>query len=191
MEVEETVRKYTRNERYTYRDYVTWDDENRCELIDGKVFLMSAPSVQHQRIVRKLLRQIDTFLDGKSCEVFFAPFDVCLNAKGDDDDTVVQPDLLVVCNKSILDAKRCNGTPDMVIEVISPSTSRHDRIKKLNTYLRAGVREYWIVDPEDKTVAAHTLENGKYVISAFDDTEIIPAAVLEGCHIKLTDVFAD
>jgi Uma2 family endonuclease len=102
----------------------------------------------------------------------------------------VQPDLLVICDKSVLDEKRCNGAPDMVIEVTSPSTSRHDRMKKLNKYLQAGVREYWIAEPEDRIVIVNTLENGKYVISAYDDTDTISVNILDGCKISLPDVFA-
>ena len=191
MEVNETARKFERNERYTYADYASWDDESRYELIDGKAYLMSSPTVSHQRIIIKMLRQLANFLDGKQCEVFVAPLDVCLNAKGDGDDTVVQPDLIVVCDKSKIEKNRCNGAPDLIIEVTSPSTSRHDRITKLNKYLQAGVREYWIADTDDKAVTVHTLENGRYVISAFEGSETISVNVLDGCKIVLPDVFAE
>jgi len=190
MEVNETARKFKRDERYTYADYASWDEENRYELIDGEVFLMSAPSVAHQRVLRELFVQLANFLEEKSCEVFVAPLDVCLNAKGDDDDMVVQPDLIVICDRSILDNKRCNGAPDLIIEIVSPSTSKHDRFTKLNKYLKAGVREYWIVDPDDKGVTVHVHENGKYVINAYQDTETISVNILDGCHIVLPEVFA-
>ena len=191
MEVEETAKKYAQHMHYTYADYASWDDENRYELIDGEVFMMSAPSVTHQRIVREIMLQLAAFLSGKPCEVLAAPLDVCLNAKGDDDDTVVQPDIIVVCEQSKLDKKRCNGAPDLVIEVVSPSTSRHDRIRKLNKYLQAGVREFWIADPDDKSVTTHILEDGKYVVNAYEDAETVPVSVLEGCAISLPEVFAD
>ena len=197
MEVEETASKYAQHaqhaqdKHYTYADYASWDDENRYELIDGEVFMMSAPSVMHQRIVGRFLMQIATVLDRKRCEPFIAPLDVCLNAKGDDDDTVVQPDIIVVCEQSKLDEKRCNGAPDLVIEVVSPSTSRHDRIRKLNKYLQAGVREFWIADPDDKSVTTHILEDGKYVVNAYEDAESVTVSVLEGCEISLPEVFAD
>ena len=194
MEVEETARKYERAERpgrYTYADYASWDDENRYELIDGVAFIMSAPSTVHQRILTEMLRQLANFLYGKQCEVFIAPFDVCLNARGDDDDTVVQPDILVICDDSKLDKKRCNGAPDLVIEIVSPSSSRHDRFKKLNKYLYAGVREYWIVDPDDKILTVHVLEDSKYVIGAYGSDDSVPVNVLEGCEINLSEVFAD
>ena len=191
MEVEETARKYAQSKRYTYADYASWDDENRYELIDGVVYMMSAPSVLHQRISRNLFRQLDAFLEGKPCEAFYAPLDVCLNAMGDDDDTVVQPDIVVICEQSKLDKKRCNGAPDFVVEIVSPSTSRHDRIRKLNKYMQTGVREFWIVDPDDKSAATHILDNCKYVINAYEDTEIVPVSVLEGCEISLPEVFTD
>jgi len=190
MEVNETARKYDFPERYTYADYEKWDDDIRYELIDGKAYMMSAPSVEHQRIITKLLRQLANFLDGKPCEVFVSPFDVCLYGKGDNDDTVVQPDILVVCDASKLDKKRLNGTPDMAIEIISPTTSRHDRITKLSRYQRAGVREYWIVDPDYKDVAVHILENGKYVINTYEDTETISVTILDGCEIVLPEIFS-
>ena len=189
MEVNETARKFKRDERYTYADYAGWDAESRYELIDGKAYMMSSPTSTHQRMLINLLRQLAGFLDGKQCEVLVAPFDVCLNAKGDEDDTVVQPDLIVVCDKSKIEKKRCNGAPDLIIETLSPSTSRHDRIIKLNKYLQAGVREYWIADPDDKDVTVHTLENGKYVISAYEGSETISVNVLDGCKIILPDVF--
>ena len=191
MEVKETARQYGQAERYAYADYAKWDDGDRYELIDGVAYLMSAPTVAHQRLIGRFFRQLAAFLDGKKCEVLIAPLDVCLNAMGDDDGTVVQPDLLVVCDQSKLDEKRCNGAPDMIIEIISPSASRQDRIKKLNKYMQAGVREYWIADPDDKAVAAHILEDGKYVINAYDETGSIASNVLEGCVISLQSVFAE
>lgn len=191
MEVNETARKFKQKERYTYADYSSWDDGNRYELIGGTAYMMSAPSVMHQSISMEFSRQLAAFLVGKPCKVFASPFDVCLSAMGDDDDTVVQPDIVVVCDGSKLDSKRCNGAPDMIIEIISPSTSRHDRIVKLNRYLQAGVREYWIADPDDKAVTVHTLDNGRYIISAYEGTETVSVEVLDGCKITLTDVFTE
>ena len=190
MEVKETAKKYNATDgQYTYSEYARWGDEHRYELIDGFAYMMSAPSIEHQRVVLKVSRQLAAFLDGKPCEVFIAPVDVCLNGKGDEDDTVVQSDILVVCDETIIDEKRCNGAPDLIIEISSPSTSSLDRIKKLNKYLQAGVREYWIVDPLDKSVLVFILENGKYVTNAYDDTETISVHVLDGCDITLPDIF--
>jgi Uma2 family endonuclease len=190
------------NKHYTYSDYASWNDDTRYELIDGMPYLMSpAPSEAHQTIAAELTYQLVSFLKGKPCKVLPAPFDVRLNAD-DGDDTVVQPDLLVVCDSietntengspgsSKLDGKVCTGAPDMVIEILSPSTARMDKFIKFRLYQKAGVREYWIVDPDTKTVQVCFLKNGEYVINAYDDTETVPVQVLKGCAINLTDVFA-
>jgi len=191
-EVSEAVRKYgqhDKNGRYTYSDYESWDDDKRYELIDGIAYLMSAPTTAHQETLTGLFLQFANFLIGKTCKVFVAPYDVCLSGKGDNDNTVVQPDIFINCDKSKIDAKRCNGAPDLVIEILSPSTARKDRFVKLNKYLEAGVREFWLVDPEYKGVTVHILENGKYIISAYEDHETIEVSILEGCKIKLPEVF--
>jgi len=191
MEVNEAVRKYNaQGKKLTYADYASWDDDNRYELIDGVVHMMSAPTADHQRILIRLVRKLADFLDDKPCEVFAAPFDVCLFGKGDEDNTVVQPDVLVICDdKKTANNKYCNGAPDLAIEILSPSTSRLDRIKKLNKYLQAGVREYWIVDPDDKNIIVNILDDEKYVIYAYDDNDIISLHVLDGCKISLSDIF--
>jgi len=194
MEVKETARDYKRDERselYTYVDYASWDDDKRYELIDGVAYLMSSPTVMHQSIIGNIYRLLANYLEGKPCRVFVAPLDICLGAKGDDDDTVVQPDVFVVCDTNKIEIKRINGAPDLIIEIVSPSTSRHDRIKKLNKYLQSGVLEYWIVDPEDKAITIHVLENGRYVLSAFEEPDTISVNILDGCEISLPDVFAE
>jgi len=178
-------------QRYTYADYCQWDDGERWELIDGVSYLMSpAPLRTHQGISRELTRQLANFLIGKPCKVYAAPFDVRLNADTYDD-TVVQPDLLIVCDSSKLDDKGCTGAPDMVIEILSPSTGRHDKLVKFQTYQKAGVREYWIVDPDTRTVQVNILENGKYVAAMYGDTGIAPVHILEGCTVNLRDVFEE
>ena len=177
---------------YTYADYASWDDDVRRELIDGKIYLMApAPAEVHQDISREILGQLWTFLRGTSCKVFSAPFDVCLFADGDDAKTVVQPDLLVVCDRTKLDGKRCNGAPDMVIEILSLSTASRDMLTKYNNYKRAGVREYWIVSPMDKTVRVCILKDDKYECVDYLNPESIPVMVLEGCTVDMTSVFTD
>jgi len=189
IEVNEAVRKYDEDRRYTYADYASWDDDIRYELIDGIPYVMYAPSTAHQSILMELSNQLFNFLKGKPCRVFVAPYDVCLSGLGDEDDTVVQPDILVVCDESILDEKRCNGVPDMTIEILSPSTSKRDLLTKLIKYQNAGVREYWIVDPDEKAVNVHILENGRYVINSYESNETIAVTVLDGCNIILSEVF--
>jgi Uma2 family endonuclease len=176
------------NERYTYADYCTWDDSERWELIDGEAYNMSAPGEAHQIALVELLAQLHSFLRGKPCKVFVAPFSVRLNAEGTDD-TVVEPDLTVVCDQKKLDGKGVVGAPDFVIEIISPSSVRRDRIVKFNLYRNAGVREYWIVEPETKTVQACTLKDGQYILAAYGDEDTAPVHILPGCEINLNDVF--
>ena len=188
MHVKEAMLKYG---KYTYADYASWDDEDRCELIDGVVYNMSSPSQAHQRMSMEISGQLWTLLKGKTCEVFPAPFDVCLNGLGDKDETVVQPDIIVVCDKSKLDGKKCNGAPDLVIEILSPSTLSLDKVIKYNKYLQTGVKEYWVIDPVEKTVIVHLLENGKFVTSAYGPTGTIPVSVLDDCTISADDLFGE
>ena len=177
---------------YTYKDYYAWDDDCRWELIDGVPYAMApAPSLGHQSILVELARQLGTFLQGKRCKLFIAPCDVRLNADAEDD-TVVQPDLLVVCDKSKLeDGKSVVGVPDLIIEILSPSNTKHDKLTKLNLYKRFGVPEYWIVDPDTATVTVNTLwqETG-YSSQVYDKrSTAVPVEVLDGCTIDLANVF--
>ena len=180
---------------HTYADYASWDDSvPRCELIEGVPVLMSpGPGRAHQWSSGRLFSKIDRFLEGKRCQIYAAPFDVRLNGLGDEDDTVVQPDLSVICDLDKLDDKGCNGAPDMVIEILSPSNQKHDRYTKLELYQHAGVREYWIVDPEAKTVQANILNDGQYIISIYDSEirSTIPVHVLEGLEIPIKDIFEE
>jgi Uma2 family endonuclease len=175
---------------YTYADYLEWDDSERWELIDGVAYAMSAPLTRHQRLLRRFVLLLGNFLEGKPCELFPAPFDVRLDAD-DYDDTVVQPDLLVVCDKTKLDEKGCKGAPDLIIEIISPSSARMDRFLKFNKYQQSGVREYWIVDPETNSVQVCVLEGGRYFVTAYGDEDDVAVTVLPGCQISLKDVLAE
>jgi len=182
---------FRQEKRYTYADYLTWNEDVRYELIDGVPYMLAAPGIAHQRISRRMLWQLENFLRDKPCEVFDAPIDIRLNAD-EDDDNVVEPDLIVVCDPSKLaDGKACIGAPDMVIEILSPSTSARDKVLKFNRYLQAGVPEYWIVNPEDKTVSANILKNGEYTVKAYGEQDTVPVHVLDGCTIGLQDVFAE
>ncbi|MCL1917385.1 MAG: Uma2 family endonuclease [Peptococcaceae bacterium] len=172
----------------TYADYAGWDDSVRYELIEGMAYMMTAPSWIHQSISMSLATQIHNFLHGKPCKVFAAPFDVRLNADGNDD-TVVQPDLVVICDRSKLSGSGCLGAPDMVVEILSPSNARYDILVKFQQYQKAGVREYWIVDPERRVLSVHVMENGKYFSNTYGDTDIVPVHILEGCQITMQDVF--
>jgi len=184
--------------RYTYADYRTWPDDERWELIDGIAWNMSpAPGRRHQGMAVEITRQIATFLEGKSCRVYSAPFDVLLPESREEPEdevtTVVQPDLSVICDRSKLTEKGCFGAPDLVVEILSPHTSRKDMNEKLSLYERHGVREYWIVDPGNKYVHVYVLsQSGAYpktpALYLADAT--LATGVLPGLSINLPKVFA-
>lgn len=189
------------SKRYTYADYLTWKFDEMVELIRGKVFRMSpAPSTEHQRISRRLVKKIDTYLEGKNCELFYAPFDVRLplpstqKAKGKVD-TVVQPDICVVCDLSKIDTSGCKGAPDWIIEILSKRTASKDLNEKFELYQHAGVKEYWIVHPHDATVSPYRLnENGSYEAyraTAFSSEEKVPVGVFPGFEVDLREVWGD
>jgi Uma2 family endonuclease len=177
-----------KDERYTYADYLSWDGDERWELVDGIPYAMAPPLTIHQRVLSRLHGQLFNFLKGNPCEVFPAPFGVRLNAE-EYDDTVFEPDIVVVCDKSKLDEKGCKGAPDFVIEILSASTSSYDKVLKYNKYLQAGVREYWIVDPNDKTVNTYFLSDGNYVSKPYAETDTALVRTLPGCEIALNEIF--
>jgi Uma2 family endonuclease len=153
---------------YTYGDYRTWADEERWELIDGAAWAMSpAANRYHQALSVELGRQISNFLQGKPFRMYQAPFDVLLPESADQDDdavtTVVQPDVVVICDRAKLTPAGCTGAPDWIVEILSPRTARKDFELKLHLYERHGVREYWIVDPGNRFVHVYLLgQDGSY-----------------------------
>ncbi|GHU88506.1 hypothetical protein FACS189476_05730 [Spirochaetia bacterium] len=177
---------------YTYADYLAWETDKRYELMDGVAYMMASPSVIHQRISRGLTLQFGTFLLGKTCEVFAAPLDVRLFPQEDHtDDTVLQPDLLVVCDRTKLSKGSCDGAPDLVIEIVSPSNTVQEIVKKFNYYLDAGVREYWVVNPDDKTVQVHVLKEGHFVSTIYKNDNTIPVSILPGLGIDLKSIWEE
>lgn len=155
-----------KTEHYTYANYCSWPDDTRYELIDGVPYAMApAPTRTHQHLVGELFRQVATALQGKPCQPFVAPFDVRLPRADEADDnvnTVVQPDVLVVCDEAKLDERGVRGAPDWVAEVLSPSSAKRDLIVKLALYERAGVAEYWLLHPTDRLVSVYRLIDGRY-----------------------------
>ena len=154
-------------ERHTYSDYLTWSRDYGDELINGTAYVREppSPSQSHQWIVLELGRQAANALEDKPCHVYVAPFDVRLPKSNEQDeqvDTVVQPDVLIVSDLKKVDARGVRGAPDWVAEVLSPSTARHDQTVKLSAYERAGVREVWLIDPDDRTLTICQLEAGYY-----------------------------
>ena len=181
---------------YTMADVLDWDGQERVELIDGYPVMMAPPARVHQEISGELFAQLHAYLKGKQCKVFAAPFAVRLfEQEGDypeDVYTMVEPDISVVCDSSKLDAAGCKGAPDLVMEILSPSTVRHDRFTKFNLYQRAGVREYWIVSPTEKSVQVFLLEDGYYTAKEYGGADDqLRVNVLEGCVIDLSEVFPE
>lgn len=152
--------------QYTYADYSRWPEDERWELIDGVPYAMTAPQRLHQEVVFELGRQIGNYLQDKPCKGYTAPFDVRLprrNEADEDVDTVVQPDLSVICDPSKLDRLGCRGAPDWIVEVLSPSTALKDMNAKRGLYQHHGVQEYWLIHPEDRWIMVYTLdEQGHY-----------------------------
>ncbi len=180
--------------RYSYADVLAWDESERIELIYGFPVMMAPPARIHQRTIRELVLQLGNYLKGKTCEVYPAPFGVRLFEQQtdlpEDVDTLVEPDISVICDPSKLDDAGCKGAPDMIIEVLSPSTQHHDRSTKFDLYQLAGVREYWIIDPAAKIVQVHILEDGKYhAATVYTAGMTVPVAVLDGCSIDLSAIF--
>ncbi|GHV42105.1 hypothetical protein FACS1894187_24160 [Synergistales bacterium] len=169
----------------------------RYELIDGEAFLMSpAPTTTHQRLLGELSRQIANYFHGKECEVFFAPVDVLLpngdEESEDDIDTVVQPDIVIVCDKSKVQVKGIFGAPDVVFEVLSPSTKSRDMDEKLRLYERAGVKEYFIVNPNKSVVTAYRSKGGDHFSrkTLYEAADILEFDTFAELKISLADVFA-
>ena len=152
---------------HTYADYLTWSASHGDELIDGTAYVREppSPSLAHQTIILELGRQLANALKGKPCRVCVAPLDVRLPKSTEEDDqvdTVVQPDVFIVCDLQKLDTRGVRGAPDWLAEVLSPGTARHDKIVKLRVYERVGVREVWFIDPIKRALIIHRLQGGRY-----------------------------
>jgi Uma2 family endonuclease len=179
-------------EFYTYEDILKMDEHTRAEIIDGELYMMAPPTPQHQGISGELFGQLWQFLKGKPCKVYAAPLGVRLFPQDDfRDDTYLEPDLVIICDSSKIKKNGCEGAPDMVIEILSPSSRRREKLLKFRKYLAAGVREYWVVDGEDETVDVHILDQDRYITSVAGGDDEIPVTVLPGCTIKLRDVWPE
>ncbi len=183
-------RQKKKTQTYTYADYLTWGEDARCELIDGIVYSMTpAPSRTHADIAKALFRQLDSFFLGKPCQVYFAPFDVRLpreDAADSEADTVVQPDIIVVCDETKLDEKGCRGAPDLAIEITSPSTASKDHITKKRLYEKVGVKEYWLVSPGNRIMTAYRRnDNNKFdPAHIYGDTDVVPSSLFPGLRSR-------
>ncbi len=185
------------DKRFTYGDYLTWQDDERWELIHGEAFNMTpAPSRQHQEIVTELIRQFANYLADKPCKVYIAPFDVRLADADEPEDeirTVVQPDLLVVCDPAKLDDRGCKGAPDLIVEVLSPATTRKDLKEKFALYEKTGVREYWLADPTAKTVMVFTLGADRRYgrPEVYTDEDRVQVSIFDDLTVDLQMVFRE
>ncbi len=182
------------NKLYTYADYLTWYFKERVELINGKIFKMSpAPSSFHQEISGNLFLAFGNFLNGKSCKLYSAPFDVRLSKQVLNEHmmTVVQPDLCVICDKSKIDRRGCLGAPDLIIEILSQSNSQIEITKKYDLYESNGVKEYWIVYPYEGIIQVYTLDDkGQYVTSKpFTTGDTIQSAQFPGLDLHVASIF--
>ena len=182
--------------KHTYADYLSWPENERWEIIDGIPYLQSAPKWQHQRISSELHRQLSNFLIDKPCWAFASPFDLCLAEYEENDDdisNILQPDIVIVCDQTKLRKTGYFGIPNFIIEISSPSTARQDRVVKFNKYEKAGVAEYWIVEPEGKYINVFTLqENKRYGRpEAYTEEDKVPLSLFSDLTIDLAAVFED
>ena len=180
--------------QYTYADYVKFEYDHMVELIKGKMFTMSpAPKSHHQQISVSISGLMYYYFKNKKCELLAAPTDVILpirNEKKDKATTVVQPDILVVCDPAKLISEGCLGAPDLIVEILSISTAKKDMNDKYQVYEESGVREYWIVMPNEQLVEVFHLENGKYSrIKTYTSDEIISPVIFPDLKINLAEVF--
>ncbi len=177
---------------FTYADYLTWEGAERYQLFNGEAFMMASPSVEHQVISGALFLQFGNWLIGKPCKVLAAPLDVRLFPKEDNSDkTVVQPDILVVCDQKKLAKNSVNGAPDFIIEIVSPSNAYSDLFYKFQYYLEAGVREYWIIDPIKKNVQVHLYENGHFNTTLYKKPANMPVSIFQGLTINFEEIWQE
>ncbi len=186
---------YSEYGRYTYADYLTWEIDYMVELIKGKVFRQAAaaPRRIHQELVLEIGSQLSSFLKDKDCKAYVAPFDVRLpvkSKKNEDINTVVQPDICVVCDPEKLDDLGCVGAPDLIMEILSPSNNKKEIQNKYEVYEESGVREYWIIHPYEKTLLIYTLSGGKYIPSRlFTLGDHVASQCIVGFVLDLDEIF--
>ncbi|MDX2285950.1 MAG: Uma2 family endonuclease [Bacteroidia bacterium] len=183
---------------YTYEAYASWQVEERIELLEGHIHLMSpAPNLQHQRVSGNLFLILGTYCKHRPCELFAAPFDVRLPAPGSAPDspvsTVVQPDLCVVCDPAKLDEHGCIGAPDLVIEILSPGNSRKELREKYRIYESSGVREYWVVSPHERYLSRFVRDaQGTFAgMAPLTDEDLLETSLFPELSVPMREVFGE
>jgi len=184
------------NKNLTFSDYLSFPYDERWELIDGTAYKMTpAPSLEHQEISGQLFYLIKCFLKNKPCKVLSAPIDVRFSDNDSYDDknvrTVVQPDIIVVCNKEKLDNHGCKGAPDLIVEILSPESAARDMNDKLHLYEKYGVKEYWIINPSERTLSLYRLDKGNTYSrpEIIRGKDLVNTSVLDGFEISVDDIF--
>lgn len=184
--------------RYSYADYLLWQFQERVELVRGFIVKMSpSPRRRHQEISAVIYGYLNASLKGKACKVYYAPFDVrMVKNKGQADeniDTVVQPDISIICDPSKLDDYGCIGAPDLIVEILSPGNKKYDEVYKYQLYEENGVKEYWIVDPESKSVKVYLLNSDKYELIDYYERagQMMPVNIFKGLVLSYDEVFAN
>ena len=174
--------------KHTYADYLETSDDERYELLNGELIMAAAPLIAHQYILIKLVAKVETFVDERNLgTVYCAPFDVVLS-----DTNVVQPDLLFISNERahIITRENIQGAPDLVVEILSPSTAERDRSVKFELYAQHGVQEYWIVDPDARTITVFLLDEGEFEeVDTYREGETLTSPILAGFMFKLEGKF--
>jgi len=175
--------------KLTYNDYLKTPDDKRYELIEGELIMTPSPVTYHQWVSKNIEYELERFVrEKKTGRIFDAPYDVCL-----DNENVLQPDILYISRErfSIIEEKNIQGAPDLIVEILSESTAYNDLIKKKKLYAKHGVREYWIVDPGEKSIEVYSLVRKEYVLSSsFSINDNLISPLLTGLNIELASVFS-
>jgi len=173
-----------------YQKYLNLPEMTRAEFVDGKIIYLGEPNRKHQELLGTLQARFHNYLHGKTCEVYLAPFGVKIDFDSNPNSkNTLQPDLLVICDMEKLDDNGLNGTPDLVIEILSPSTASYDKGFKYKKYMLTGVKEYLLVDPDRETVTVNILISGNYMSRVYKKGEVIKVSILDTLYINVTDLF--
>jgi Uma2 family endonuclease len=191
-----TLNQLDLEQKYSYADYIAWQIQERVELIRGRIMQMAAPNVRHQRISMRLSTKIGGHLYKTSCQLFAAPFDVRLplpvhRIKNDKIDTVVQPDLCIICDNEKLDQQGCIGAPNLIIEILSPGNSKKEMRDKYELYEEAGVQEYWVIFPDEQLLQRYILDNKSTYQAQRPNVQgdLVPISFLDGFMLDLDELF--